>query len=139
MRHLSHFKICSGAIHSLTRSHGAHETTHARTATRAAHWVLRAVDKGSGFLPGRGGLHARAGEALGIFDVARWSERTDEQELRMHHAWRRNGGRQSGQRGQMRAASSAFFLYADIPGGPTNRGGTRKPHVGVREPCSVYA
>ena len=35
-------------------------------------------------LPGRGGLHARAGEALGPFDVARSSERTDEQERRMH-------------------------------------------------------
>jgi hypothetical protein len=35
-------------------------------------------------LPGRAGLHARAGAALGPFDVARSSERTDGQELRMN-------------------------------------------------------
>ena len=53
-------------------------------------------------LPGRAGLHARAGEALGPFDVARLSERTDE-----HRSWscacmrcmmpgdKTDGGRQS--------------------------------------------
>ena len=35
-------------------------------------------------LGGLGGLHARAGEALGTFDVVRSSERRDEQELHMH-------------------------------------------------------
>ena len=36
------------------------------------------MDKSNGF------SRARAGAALGPFDVARSSERTDEQELRMH-------------------------------------------------------
>jgi hypothetical protein len=40
--------------------------------------------RGQRLLPGRGGLHARAGAALVPFDVARSSERTDEQELRMN-------------------------------------------------------
>jgi hypothetical protein len=44
--------------------------------------VLRAVDKSNGFSPG--GADCTAGAARGTFDVARLSERTDEQELHMH-------------------------------------------------------
>jgi hypothetical protein len=67
MRHPSHSKLRTQAIHSL--------------------------------LPGRAGLHAWAGEALGPFDVPRSSERTDEQELRMHGDVT-EGGSQGSQRGR---------------------------------------
>ena len=66
--------------------------------------ALRAVGKSSGFsLAGRGGLHARAGKALGPFDVARSSERTDEQDRHMHG----NGteGRSQGSRADAGAGS----------------------------------
>jgi hypothetical protein len=70
--------------YSLTRSHCAHLTTQlphglSRGPLGTAHGGHR-----QRLLPGRAGLHARAGAALGPFDVARFSERTDEQELRMN-------------------------------------------------------
>jgi hypothetical protein len=70
--------------YSLTRSHGACLTSHARrAATRAAHQVLRAVDKSNGFSLGgadctRGPVRRRAPS------TARLSERMDKQELCMH-------------------------------------------------------
>ena len=68
------------------------------------------MDKGSGFLPGRAGLHARAGAALGPFDVARSSERTDEQELRVNGDETEDGSQGSGRcgRGRGEEASSTF-------------------------------
>ena len=77
-------------------------------ATCTAHKVLRAVDESSGFsLAGRGGLHARAGVALGPFDVARSSERTDEHERFMHG----NGaeGRSQGSRAEAGARSGTLY------------------------------
>jgi hypothetical protein len=55
----------------------------ARPLARPTRYCARG-GHGQRLLPGRAGLHARAGEALGPFDAARWSERADEQELRMH-------------------------------------------------------
>ena len=55
MRHPSHSKFCTRAIHSLTHSPAptarALLPTPARPA-RAAHYVLRVVDKSNGFSPG---------------------------------------------------------------------------------------
>ena len=92
MRHPSHSKLRTRAIDSLThslthtRSHSTQLTTHARTATRAAH-CSGAREQRLFAVAGRGGLHARAGEALGTFDVARSEERAG-----AAHAWRRDGG-----------------------------------------------
>ena len=88
MRHPSHSKFCTRATHSLTHLPAPAPTAHTSLPTparplvrptRYCAWWTRATAS-----PGRAGLHARAGAALGTFDVARLSERTDEQELRMH-------------------------------------------------------
>ena len=65
-------------------SHGACLTAHT-SATRSC-GPLGAARGGQEqlLLPGRAGLHARGGVARDPFDVARLSERTDEQELHMH-------------------------------------------------------
>jgi hypothetical protein len=64
-------------------------------------------------LAGRGGLHARAGEALGTFDVARSSERRDEQERCMHGdgaEGSRQGSRADAGADRRRAAPSGKLL-----------------------------
>jgi hypothetical protein len=87
MRHPSHSKLRTRAIHSPILTHPLSQRTrdcpHQHGRSRGPLGTARGGQE-QRLLPGRGGLHARAGEALGTFDVARSGERPDEQEWHMH-------------------------------------------------------
>jgi hypothetical protein len=83
-------------------------TAHTQLPTPARPLALGTARGGreQRLLPGRGGLHARAGAALGPFGVAHSSEWTDEQERYMHGNW--TEGRSQGSRADAGARSGTL-------------------------------
>jgi hypothetical protein len=89
-------QLSHSLAYSLARSHGAHLTTQRPHGLSRGPLGTARGGQEQRLLPGRAGLHARAGEALGPFDVARSSERTDEQERRVHGDETEGGSHGSG-------------------------------------------
>ena len=110
MRHPSHSKLqhpSHSLAYSLARSQGRTlNYPHPHGHSRGPLGTARGGQE-QRLLPGRAGLHARAGAALVPFDVARSSERTGEQELSMHGDATEGGSQGRRGRGRGEEASSA--------------------------------